>query len=333
MPWGVVSRVAHVATRRVASVEHVVVAEVVRSGFVEGYHWGSAVALDSDGSVRWSVGTVDEPIFPRSSNKPLQAVGMVRAGLELRGRLLALACASHSGERIHIDGVRDILADAGLDASALQTPPGLPVEESVRLAYVRDGGEPAPVVMNCSGKHAAMLATCVANDWEVATYPDPTHPLQQAITATFEDLTGEFDPAIGVDGCGAPVLACSLIGLARAFGRIKQAVPGTAEHAIADAISGSPEHVSGSQRDEALLLRAYPGAIAKAGAEACYAVAMPDGTSVALKIGDGGSRARPVLMAAILRRLGYDHPVLTEIGSQPVLGGGQRVGHVRAVAP
>ncbi len=306
-------------------------AEVVRSGFVEGYHWGSAVALNSDGTVPWSVGTVDEPIFPRSCNKPIQAVGMVRAGLRLRGRLLALACASHSGERIHIEGAREILADAGLDVRALQTPADLPVEESVRLAYVRHGGEPAPVVMNCSGKHAAMLATCVVNGWDVATYRDPTHPLQRAITATFEELTGEAEPAIGVDGCGAPLLACSLTGLARAFGRIQQAAADTAERAVAEAIGGSPEQVSGSQRDEALLLRAYPGAIAKAGAEACYAVAMPDGTSVALKIADGGSRARPVLMAAVLRRLGYDHPVLTEIGSQAVLGGGQRVGHVRAV--
>ncbi|MDQ3628483.1 MAG: asparaginase [Actinomycetota bacterium] len=311
--------------------EHVVVAEVVRSGLVEGYHWGSAVALAPDGAVRWSMGTVDEPIFPRSSNKPVQATGMVRAGLRLRGRLLALACASHSGEGMHIEGAREILAGAGLDESALQTPAELPVEESVRLAYVRGGGEPAPVVMNCSGKHAAMLATCVVNGWDVQTYLDPSHPVQQAIRATFEDLTGEPDPAMGVDGCGAPLLACSLIGLARAFGRIQQAAAGTAERAVADAISGSPEHVSGTQRDEALLLHAYPGAIAKAGAEACYAVSMPDGTSVALKIGDGGSRARPVLMAAILRHLGYDHPVLAQIGSQPLFGAGRQVGHVRAV--
>lgn len=306
------------------------VAEVVRSGFVEGYHWGSAVALDPDGSVRWSVGTVDEPIFPRSSNKPMQAVGMVRSGLRLPGRLLALACGSHSGERMHIDGARAIIAVAGLDVSALQTPADLPVEEHVRLAYVRDGGEAAPVVMNCSGKHAAMLATCVVNDWDVATYRDPAHPLQRAITATFEELTGEPDPAVGVDGCGAPLLACSLVGLARAFGRIQQGSPGTAERAVADAISGWPEYVSGTRRDEAVLLRAYPGAIAKAGAESCYAVAMPDGTSVAVKIGDGGARARPVVMAAILRRLGYDAPELAEIGSQPLLGGGRPVGEVRA---
>ena len=306
------------------------VAEVVRSGFVEGYHWGSAVVLDPAGAVQWSVGTVDEPIFPRSSNKPIQAAGMVRSRLGLRGRLLALACASHSGESLHIDGVREILAGAGLDESALQTPADLPVEESVRLAYVRDGGQPAPVVMNCSGKHAAMLATCVVNGWDVATYRDQAHPLQQAITATFEDLTSEPDPAVGVDGCGAPLLACSLVGLARAFGRIQQAVPDTAERAVADAISGSPEYASGTRRDEARLLRAYPGAIAKVGAEACYAVAMPDGTAVALKIGDGGARARPVLMAAILRRLGYDDPVLDEIGSAPLLGAGRAVGEVRA---
>jgi L-asparaginase II len=132
-----------------------------------------------------------------------------------------------------------------------------------------------------------------------------------------------------VDGCGAPLLATSLCGLARGFGQVQTAAAGTAEARVAAAIRAHPEHVSGTSRDEARLLRALPGAIGKAGAEASYAVALPDGTAVALKIDDGGARARPVVMAAVLRALGVDHPVLDELGEAPVLGGGRAVGAVR----
>jgi L-asparaginase II len=312
-------------------VPHVVVAEVVRSGFVEGYHWGSAVVVDPDGAVRWSLGEPGAAVFPRSCNKPVQAAAMVRAGLPVRERLLALCCASHSGEPFHLEGVREILGSAGLDESALQTPPDWPVEPRVRTAYLLAGGEAAPVAMNCSGKHAGMLATCVANGWDVATYRDPGHPLQRRIVATFEELTGEPVAATGVDGCGAPVLASTLIGLARAFGRLRSAPEGTAEHAVAEAVSGFPTYVSGTQRDEALLIRAIPGTVAKMGAEACYALALPDGTAVALKIADGGDRARPVLMSAILRRLGHEGPVVEQVGRHALLGHGEPVGEVRAL--
>ncbi len=311
------------------------VAEVVRSGFVEGHHRGSAVAVAPDGSVTWSLGDVVSQIYPRSCNKPLQASAMVRNGLALEGRLLALASASHSGEPMHLDGVRQILDGAGLDEVALQTPPDYPIDDLARDDYIRSGCERSSIAMNCSGKHAAMLATCVANGWDVATYRDPSHPLQERIAAVFAELTGEPVASVGVDGCGAPLLSASLTGLARAFSRIVRADPGSAEAAVAAAICGYPEYTSGTRRDEARLLRAYPGAIGKAGAEACYAVAMPDGTAVALKIDDGGARARPVLMAALLRRLGYDDPVLddVDVGRWPLLGGGVPVGEVRAVLP
>ena len=104
-----------------------VVAEIVRSGFVEGHHYGSVVALAADGSVDWSVGDVASPVLPRSCNKPLQALGMVQLGLDLPPDLLALACASHSGEPFHLDGVRRILALGDLDVDALQTPEDYPV--------------------------------------------------------------------------------------------------------------------------------------------------------------------------------------------------------------
>ncbi len=157
---------------------------------------------------------------------------------------------------------------------------------------LRAGGAPTPLAMNCSGKHAAMLATCVLQGWDTATYRDPDHPLQQAIAATYAELTGEPVEVVAVDGCGAPLLSASLTGLARAFRTLALAGSG-AEARVANAIRRHPEMVSGSRRDELALLRAVPSAIGKAGAEACYAVALPDGRTVALKIDDGGARARP----------------------------------------
>src|SRR5690242_17525400 len=168
-----------------------VVADIVRSGFVEGHHYGSAVALTAEGEVEWAVGEVDVPILPRSCNKPLQALGMVRLGLDLPDDLLALACASHSGEDFHVDGVRRLLASAGLGESALQTPPDYPLDDAAREQVIRRGGHKASVLMNCSGKHAAMLATCVHNGWPTETYLDVDHPLQAAILTTFAELTGE----------------------------------------------------------------------------------------------------------------------------------------------
>lgn len=313
----------------------VVVAEIVRSGFVEGHHYGSVVALAGDGAVAWSVGRVDGPMFPRSCNKPVQALAMVRAGLDLPPDLLALACASHSGEPFHIDGVRRILGAAGLDESALQTPPDYPLDDAARDDVIRDGGGKSPVLMNCSGKHAAMLATCVVNGWDTAAYLEAEHPLQQAIVATFADLTGEPVEHVAVDGCGAPLLSTSLTGLARAFRALSVATDGP-EHRVASAIRQYPEFVSGSRRDERTLLTAVPGAIGKAGAESCYVVALPDGRAFALKCEDGAPRVRPVLMAEALRRSGVldepgvDAEAVRGTGRLELLGGGRPVGEIRA---
>lgn len=312
-----------------------VVAEVVRSGFVEGRHHGSVVALAPGGSVEWAVGDVDSPVLPRSSNKPLQAVAMVAAGLDLPPELLALACASHSGEALHLDGVRRILSEAGLGEDDLQCPVDWPMIDSVRDEALRAGASASRLFMNCSGKHAAMLATCVANGWDTATYLSPEHPLQQAILATFARLTEEQVNTVAVDGCGAPLLSTSLTGLARAFRTVAVATSGP-EARVAEAIRTHPQLVSGSTRDELALLRAVPGAIGKAGAEACYAVALPDGRAFALKIEDGGARARPVVMAASLERsgvlgmAGVDAGAVQRTGEHVLLGGGAPVGVVRA---
>ena len=303
--------------------------EVVRSGFVECRHRGSVIGLDAAGSVDFALGHPERALLPRSSNKPMQAVAMLRAGLDLDGELLALACASHSGEAFHLEGVRRILSRAGLDESDLQTPPDYPVDEVEKLAYVADGGQPVPVAMNCSGKHAAMLATCVRNGWPTASYRDPGHPLQAAVRSTIEDLAGEQVAATGVDGCGAPVFGLTLVGLARAFRAIALAPEATAEHRVAEAIRAHPQWLGGTRRDVTHLIAGVPGLIAKDGAEGVYAAALPDGRAVALKIDDGAQRGRPPVMAAALIRLGVDAPVLAELATSPLLGGGRRVGDVR----
>jgi L-asparaginase II len=309
----------------------VVLAEVVRSGFVEGRHHGSVVALDADGSPAFSAGDVTSPIFPRSSNKPMQAVGMLRAGLDLDGELLALASASHSGEPFHIDGVRRILARAGLDESDLQTPPDLPIDDAARITHLAGGGGPEPVLMNCSGKHAAMLATCVVAAWSTGDYLDPAHPLQLSLRETLADLAGEPVAATGVDGCGAPLYAVSLTGLACAFRAVATAAPDTPEGRVAAAIRAYPTWLSGTHRDTAALVGGLRGLVAKEGAEGVYAAALPDGRAVALKIDDGAQRARPPVMVAALRRLGVEAPVLDELATTAVLGGGEPVGAVRFV--
>ena len=312
-----------------------VVAEIVRSGFVEGHHYGSIVALAADGTVDWSVGDVAAPVLPRSSNKPLQALAMVELGLDLPDDLLALACASHSGEPFHVEGVRRTLASAGLDESALQTPPDFPLDDAAREAVLRAAGAKSPILMNCSGKHAAMLATCVLRGWDTTTYLDPAHPLQTAIIDTFAKLTGEPVTTVAVDGCGAPLLSTSLTGLARAFSSLATATDGP-QRRVADAIRRHPEFVSGTTRDELALHRAVPGLIGKAGAESMYAVALPDGRAWALKTDDGAPRVRPVLMAEALRRsgvldeAGVDADAVRSTGRLELLGGGVPVGEIRA---
>jgi L-asparaginase II len=295
-------------------------------------HHGSAVVLAPDGSSALSVGDTTSPIFPRSSNKPLQALAMLRCGLTLHDELLALACSSHSGEEFHRGGVLSILAGAGLDLGDLQNTPALPFDEVEKREWLAAGHGPESLVQNCSGKHAAMLATCVAAGWDTATYRDPAHPLQQAISATVQELSGEPIAAVGVDGCGAPVVAISLTGLARAFAALASAPAGTPEHRVAEAMRAYPEWVGGTRRSVTALMRGLPGLVAKDGAEAVYAAALADGTAVAVKVTDGNDRAAPVLLAQALREVGVRANVLDEVGHPPVLGHGEPVGAIEPLA-
>lgn len=307
----------------------VVLAEVVRSGFVEGVHRGSLVVLAADGSPLLELGDVRSPVFPRSCNKLMQAAGLVELGYAGRGAHLAIAAASHWGEPAHLELVRQILDGAGLDEAALRTPPDWPYGPPVRDDLLRAGGGPLPVIMNCSGKHAAMLAVCVERGWPLDDYRAADHPLQRHLISTIARLSGEQPSATGVDGCGAPVSAISLTALARAFSSAVLADPGTPERLVADAMRGHPEAVGGHGSDVTLFMRGVPGLLVKDGAEGVYAAALPDGRAVAFKVDDGASRARPVVLAEVLRRLGAASPVVDELGSHVLLGGGVPVGGIR----
>jgi L-asparaginase II len=308
-----------------------ILVEVIRNGYLESVHRGRVAVTDPDGGLACSLGAEFAPMFPRSAVKPLQAVGMLRAGMDLQGELLALVCSSHSGEPMHVTGVREILDRGGLDESVLQTPADWPLDEVAREEWIRSGRPKASIAMNCSGKHAGMIRTAQLRGDDLASYRDPDHPTQLAIVATIDDLASEQAGNLAVDGCGAPAYAISLYGLARAFGRLALATEGP-EAAVADAIRTHPELVSGSRRDELELHRAVPGLIAKAGAEATYAVGLPDGRGIAIKTSDGNPRARAVAMAGVLRRLGLEHETLAAQASAPVLGGGKQVGEIRPCA-
>ena len=305
-----------------------VLVELVRSGVVESVHRGSVVAVRADGTDALALGDLDRPVFPRSSNKPLQAVGLLEAGWSPPDeQALALATASHSGEPAHLAVVRRTLAAAGLDESALGCPPMLPLSEPAAHALLRSGGSATPLTMNCSGKHAAMLATCVARGETTHDYLDASSPVQRALTATVERLAGEPVRAVAVDGCGAPQHALTLRGLARAFSAL--ATGDGADRRTAEAMTERPDLVGGTGREVTDLMAGIPGLVAKDGAEGVFAAALPDGGAVAVKIADGAGRAAVPVLVAGLRALGVEADVLARLSRTPVLGGGVPVGELR----
>ncbi|WP_327086163.1 asparaginase [Nonomuraea sp. NBC_01738] len=312
----------------------VVLAEVVRGGFVESRHRGHLVVLDRGGAVRQALGDVAQPMLPRSALKPLQAAGMVRAGLRSRGRHLALACASHSGEPVHARLAADLLARHGLSPDDLRGTPDLPLEAVTREAHLRAGKAADRLHANCSGKHAAMLATCVVNGWSREDYLDPGHPLHKHLRHTVEELAGEGLGGETVDGCGAPAMAVSLTGLARGFAALATAAPGSAEGDVARAMREQPWMVGGRGREVSRLIDGVPGLIAKDAAEGVAAAALPDGRAVAVKIEDGDPQWRGVFRALVagLRLAGADAAVLDDLATLPVLGHGRTVGEVRPAA-
>ena len=300
-----------------------VLAEYVRDGVVESEHRGFLVALNADGSILKSFGDVETKIFPRSTVKCAQASAMVRSGLDLEPRLLALAQSSHSGGEMHLDGAREILASVGLSESALQCALDRPLGDAERRAW----GEkpPTQIAMNCSGKHAAMLATCVKNGWPIETYLDANHPLQLAIKEELENLAGEKITLTSTDGCGAPLFLLSLIGLARAVRAITISTDPVHQR-VMSAARTFPEMVGGVGRHNTEMMQQVPGLFMKDGAEAVNVCSLIDGRTFVFKVSDGSLRAFRTIVHACLKDFGID----TALTPEKVMGGPRVIGTIRA---
>jgi L-asparaginase II len=300
-----------------------VLAEYVRDCVVESEHRGFLAALNADGSIFKSLGDINTKIYPRSTVKCVQASAMVRSGLDLEPRLLALAQSSHSGGDIHMDGAREILASVGLDESALRCALDRPLGDVERRAW----GESAPtrIAMNCSGKHAAMLATCVKNGWPIESYLDQSHPIQIAIKAELENLAGEKITLTSTDGCGAPLFLISIIGLTRAIHTITISTD-QVHQSVISAARAFPEMVGGHGRHNTEMMQQVPGLFMKDGAEAVNVTSLSDGRTFVFKVSDGSLRAFRTIVHACLKDFGIDTPLTPE----KVMGGPRVIGTIRA---
>lgn len=305
-----------------------VLVEVTRSNWVESVHRGSIVMINSDASVR-VLGDATVPVYPRSSLKPLQATAMLTAGLRVTEEQLALVAASHSGTPAQVEVARSILASVGLTEDALRCPPALPDAEADIEDFIRSGGTADRIHHNCSGKHSGMVATCVVNGWPTEGYLENSHPLQKQIRASIEQTCAEAVGGTGVDGCGAPVHLLSLPALARGYSALTTSHADLPAGRVAAAMRARPDLVGGPGRDVSEMMAACPGLLAKEGAEAVWAAALPDGRAFAARLDDGALRALPPVLAAVARAWGYEGPVIDRWVASPTLGGGQPVGVVR----
>ncbi len=304
------------------------VARIERSGMVESRHLGAAAVVDGAGSVIRSVGDTAALIYPRSTLKPVQAVAVLRAGAPLAGPSLVLASASHAGSPEHLAVVESMLVSAGLTPDALQCPVEWPLGREYANDLIRAGKRPTSLHMNCSGKHAGFLAACAHNGWSTADYLNPAHPMQQQILGAVAEFTGEPVEHSGTDGCGAPVHAVTIAGLARAIGRITGAEDGESARLTA-AIRRDPWAIDGRGRTNTVVVEQL-GLIAKLGAEGVMVMGAPSGHAVAVKILDGSLRAATLVALQLL----VDTGVVTREACAPVLvattervlGGGEPVG-------
>ena len=309
---------------------------VVRSGLEESAHLLDIAVVDADGQIVASLGNPSREVFARSSMKPLQAaVSLSHASLDLSQREIAVMCGSHNAEPVHVETVRSLLAKAGVEEDALQCPSARPWDEESAIA------DPAErrINSNCSGKHAGMLAACMAQGWDTATYREPDHPLQQSILEAVRHATGVGNMAIGVDGCGIPVHGMPLHSMARIFALFSAPERWDGLAATADlvvrAMTSEPYMVAGRNRLDTALMGSHPGLMVKGGAEALVCAGILDaGLGVAVKVRDGSPRAAAPALIRALQILGVvADPApneITEFAEPPLLGGGKPVGSIRA---
>jgi L-asparaginase II len=299
-----------------------------RSGLDESRHLGAAVVVSPDGSVLRELGDGSALVFGRSSLKLFQALAVLRSGVRLEGAQLVLATASHAGTSAHVAVVRSVLERAGLDESALQCPLDWPLDSASRHA----AAAPSRITMNCSGKHAAFLLACVQNGWPTDRYLDPEHPLQRLIRSTVEEFTGEPIGLVGVDGCGAPVFATTLRGLATGVAHACAGADASAA-LLVDSILGDPWAIDGPGRANTVVAEQL-GLVTKGGAEGVLVMAAPGGAAVALKMLDGSARATTLVALRLLASVGVisedDAVRVAALTTERVLGGGVAVGSIRA---
>ena len=307
-----------------------------RAGLAESRHLGAAVVTAPDGTVLREVGDGAALVYGRSSLKLFQAVAVMRSGVELDGEQAVLAAASHVGSAEHVRVARSILSRAAATEDDLQCPPDWPLDRAAMFAAHDTGHGARRITMNCSGKHASFLLACAQNDWSASDYLDPAHPLQRLVRATIEEFTGEAVGNVGIDGCGAPVFATSLTGLALGVGRVSGAVAngGDASAArLAAAIVASPWAIRGVRRTNTIVIERL-GLVAKIGAEGVLVLGTADGTGVAIKILDGSSRATTLVGLELLCSVGAVDRALADSviaeTTERVLGGGVSVGSLRA---
>ncbi len=288
-------------------------AEIWRGDFFECVHRGHAVVIGPDGDAAHAWGDPALTMLPRSSAKPIQALAVTEAGVEADPRRLALACASHQGAAVHTAAAADWLAAIGATEGDYRCGPQTPHDRPAREALIRAGEAPGQIHNECSGKHAGFLALA-RHLGAGPDYVDPTHPVQRAVRAAFEETTAETSPGFGVDGCSAPNFACTLTGLARAMQRFAAATGTGARPAamirLREAMVAHPDLVAGEGRAGTELMREMSAAghavAVKAGAEGVFVAILPGPRpmGVALKIEDGAARAAECAIAAILARLG-----------------------------
>jgi len=300
-----------------------ILATVTRGGIAESLHLGHLVVLNADGSTHLSKGSPELPIYPRSAIKSLQAAAMLKAGLKVDADELAIVCASHSGSQKHIDLVTKMLTTRDISISQLKNAVDKPLGEKEKISW----GDKAPsqLAQNCSGKHAGMLITCKQNGWDMATYLDMNHPLQIAIKNEIEELAGEKVSAVSVDGCGAPLFALSLIGLARSISNLVKSNEAVHKQ-IVTACTTYPELVAGEGRLTTRMMKAVPGLFMKEGAEGIEVCALPDGRVIAIKIIDGSWRPVAPIIMEIFKRWG----VVMPDENVKIYGGASVIGEVIA---
>jgi len=300
-----------------------VLAKVTRGELVESLHLGHLIALNADGSTYLFKGSPELPIYPRGAVKSLQAAAMLKAGLKVEANELAIICASHSGSQKHIDLVTKMLTSRDISISQLKNVADKPLGEKEKFTW----GEKSvsQLAQNCSGKHAGMLITCQQNGWDMNSYLDLDHPLQVAIKNEIEALASEQVSAVSVDGCGAPLFAISLAGLARAISNLVKSKDDIYQQ-IVSACTKYPELVAGEGRLTTRLMQSVPGLFMKEGAEGVEVCALSDGRVIAIKIIDGSWRPVALIIMEIFKRWGVEMPD----ESVKIYGGGSVIGEVIA---